>query len=350
MFIDPHVHCRDEEQAYKESIMHALAVAKDSGVDAIFDMPNTHRPIFNEKRVKDRLKIAQEVGAPEVFYGLFLGLTADSEQLKKAVDIHKKYFPKVVGFKMYAGHSTGNLGITKLEEQAKVYENLSQNNYPGIMFVHCEKESRMNKNIGITFDPKNPITHCLARPPEAEIESVKDQIMLARQFKFPGKLHIAHISHPKSVEFVLEAKSSGLDISCGVCPHHIFYNSRQMNEENGILWKMNPPLREPGIPVLMLEYLREGKIDWIETDHAPHTKEEKKSSGYLSGIPGLAWWTLFAEYLRHSNFSDQLIEKLTFTNARDRFGIDIKAARRKIRDRRHDYPFNPYMQMEQLIK
>ena len=350
MYIDSHVHCRDEEQAYKgETISHALEVARDSGVDAIFDMPNVERPVENEERVKERLALAEKADIDEVRYGLFIGLTKNPEQIKRAVSTYRKFFPKVVGFKLYCGHSVGNLGVINLEDQDKVYGALTEEGFDGILYDHSEKESKMNKNIGVEFNPQRPITHCMARPWQSEYESVKDQITLAKFHKFKGKMHIAHISHPKSVDLVIDAKKSGLDISCGVCPHHIFYDSNKMKEESGILWKMNPPLRDPGTPLIMLEYLREGKIDWIETDHAPHSFSEKKFEKIMSGIPCLPWWTLFDEYLRQNNFSEEQRRKITFDNIASRFGIDVKRSVKPIKNRRNDYAFNSFKDLEEKL-
>jgi|TARA_Y100000310_G_scaffold279036_1_gene297918 dihydroorotase len=122
MIIDSHVHLRDEEQKGKETIDHGLEVARDSGVVAVFDMPNTLRPVTTRERVGDRLRLAQDANVPEVFYGTYMGLTADSEQVKQAVGVYRDFFPHVVGFKLYAGHSVGNLGVVDFEDQRRIYE------------------------------------------------------------------------------------------------------------------------------------------------------------------------------------------------------------------------------------
>ncbi len=352
MYIDSHVHLRDEEWAYKETIKHGLEVARDSGVDAVFDMPNLPNPVFNRERVLERLELAKDADVPEVFYGTFIGLTADKEQVKQAVSVHKEFFPHVVGFKLFVAHSTGRLGVIRLEDQAMIYETVSNEGYKGILFVHAEKESEMNESIGIKFNLYNSISHCLARPVKAEVESIKDQIFLALKYKFPGKFHIAHISHPDSVDLVLEAKRKGLDISCGVTPHHLFYDWNKMNEEDGLMWKMNPPLREPGVSNKMIEYLRDGKIDFIETDHAPHDlgdKKGKEGKEPASGITSLNDWPIFAEYLRTNNFSDKRIKEVTFDNAAKRFEIDIKCSSRDLLDRSKDYSFRFHQDLAQKV-
>ena len=81
MYIDSHVHLRDFNQKNKETIKHGLEVARDSGVDAVFDMPNTDPPIMTKENVLDRLKLAKDAGVKEVYYGLYIGLTSDREQI-----------------------------------------------------------------------------------------------------------------------------------------------------------------------------------------------------------------------------------------------------------------------------
>jgi len=345
MYIDSHVHLRDFKQKHKETIFHGLKVASDSDVDAVFDMPNSDPPITTREVVIDRLKLASQVDASDVFYGVYMGLTADPEQIKRAVDVQREFL-HVVGFKLYAGHSVGTLGVVSKEDQHMVYHTLAQEGYDGVLAVHCEKESQLHPHL---WNHKEPITHCYARPEEAEVESINDQLQLSLDAKFKGKLHIAHISSPRAVDALIHAKSVGRDVSSGICPHHFIYDWSQMCTKEGLLWKMNPPLRQPESRNELFDYLKTGKIDWIETDHAPHSLEEKINNPFMSGIPGLAWWPLFAEYLRKHEFSNDLIHRLTFSNIVNRFELDIDCKDRLIRDRRGDYAFDPYVHMAQEI-
>lgn len=146
MYIDSHVHLRDFEQKHKETIRHGLEVAYDSGLDAVFDMPNTDPPVMTRELVEDRLKIARDAGVPDVFYGLYMGLTADSEQVKQAVDVFRE-FPQIIGMKLYAGHSVGNLGVITEERQRAVYETLAIEGYDGVLAGALRKR--------ITFTPRN---------------------------------------------------------------------------------------------------------------------------------------------------------------------------------------------------
>ena len=168
MYIDLHVHFRDFNQRHKETIKHGLEVAYDSGLDAVFDMPNTDPPIMTRELVMDRLKIAKDTGVSDVFYGVYMGLTANPEQVKRAVDVFRE-FPQVIGMKLYAGHSVGNLGVITEEDQRRVYETLAREGYGGVLAVHCEKESHLHPE---TWKHQQPIIHCYARPENAEIWAI----------------------------------------------------------------------------------------------------------------------------------------------------------------------------------
>jgi dihydroorotase len=318
MRIDPHVHFRDEEQAHKETIRHGLSVAKEQGVDIVFDMPNTLRPVIDEKRVRERLALVPK--GEEWRYYTYIGATKNPDQLKKAIELIKSN-PKVIGIKMFAGKSTGTLEIISEEDQKNVYQTLANANYTGVIVVHCEKESFL-KNI---FDPKNPITHSIARPKEAEIESVKDQIKFAKEAGFKGTLHICHTSCAETIELVQEAKKNEkVKVTCGVTPHHAMWSNEKMNEPQGLLYKINPPLRNPSDVIALQQCLKAGKVDWIETDHAPHTIEEKLLSGYPSGYPSLCLYKDFVEkFLPELGLNQELIEKMTFSNIKDTFGLKI---------------------------
>ncbi len=342
MFIDPHVHCRDGKQAYKETIAHALSVAERGGFTAIFDMPNTDPPVTRREHVIERLSLAHEVDS-NVFYGIHIALTADKEQIKEAVDTYNN-FQEVIGFKLYAGHSVGNVGVIEEESQQQVYYALKEFGYKGIVVLHCEKDSLLKPEL---WDPNNPITHAYARSPEAEIESVRDQINFSIDAKFNGIVHIAHISVPEAVDVVQRAKNK-IKITCGVTPHHLIFNLHKMEEPNGLLYKINPPLRSESMRITMLEYLDKGKIDWVETDHAPHTLEEKLNIPYMSGIPGLQFYPKFITWLQKTlGFTSQKIQNITFNNIKRAYNINLQPRQTKlyvqaINELGKEYQFDPF--------
>jgi len=319
--IDPHVHCRDWAQSNKETIAHALNVAERIGLSGIFDMPNTNPPITSRELVKKRLEDADKTDSP-VFYGLYMGLTSSTSQIKEAVRTWKEFFPKVVGLKMFAGHSVGDLGIIQEHEQKLVYQTLSSEGYGGVLAVHCEKESLLKQDL---WNPSNPASHSYAHPPESEVNSIDDQINFAAEYKFKGRLHIAHTSVPKSVELIDNARKQGvIKISCGLTPHHCCLDYESIPKfPEGLLYKVNPPLRDGGSAKEMLDLLKEGKIDWIETDHAPHTLKEKLEKPYMSGFPGLPYYPHFINFLRKEGMLEEQIRNLTHNNICNIFGFNF---------------------------
>jgi len=229
MKIDPHVHCRDGKQSYKETIAHVFAVADAQGVQKIFDMPNTDPPITAEKDIDERLKLVPSERIND--YYVWIGVTSDAGQLEGAVKCYENR-KNVIGLKMFAGKSVGDLTVLEKEDQKKVYKTLANLGYKGVIAVHCEKESLIKGEI---WDPKNPLTHSKSRPKRAEIKSVKDQIELAKKAGFLGTLHICHITCPESVELVDLARKE-ISVTCGVTPHHALWDvdGREPPHERGL--------------------------------------------------------------------------------------------------------------------
>lgn len=314
MRIDPHVHFRDEEQSHKETIAHGLSLARGQGVDIVFDMPNTAQPIISRLDVERRLALIPL--SEKERYFLFIGATADEKQLKEAAELVKNT-KEIVGIKLFAGKSVGDLAVTDENSQKKIYEILSEIKYDGVLAVHCEKE-KFIKNI---FNPGEPFSHALSRPKIAEIESLRDQIRFAVETGFSGTLHICHISSRESLELVEQARTK-IKITCGVTPHHLMWDENKLKETNGLLYKTNPPLRSEKDVWALRKYLKQGKIDWVETDHAPHAVGEKLFGDYPSGFPSLYLYRrCVEEFLPSLGLSEQEIENLTFGNINKVFKI-----------------------------
>ncbi|MBN2534328.1 MAG: dihydroorotase [Spirochaetales bacterium] len=339
--IDPHVHLRDFHEQHKETVAHGLDVAFRAGLDGVFEMPNTDPPLVSKKVIKDRLDLADRVGVP-VFHGVYGGLTGNADQVKEMVDTWKELFPRVVGLKLYAGRSTGTLSVMSPQEQEKIIQALSFLGFTGVLAVHCEKESCFRHEL---YDPDIPFSHTLLRPPESEVESIIDIISYARKASFKGTLHICHISTARSVAEVEKArKAKDIRITCGITPHHALLYDELMKEKNGHLLRMNPPLRPEKIQKAMLALLFKGKIDWIETDHAPHLLPEKNRA---SGIPGLPFYPHFIRRLCGMGMSDELVRQLTHSSICDTFRIDIKnTGRTPVFNLEGEYEFDAFALMK----
>jgi len=318
--IDPHVHLRDGEQLHKETIRHGLSVAERIGIAGVFDMPNTQPPILRREHILRRLDCADKAESP-VFYGLYCGVTTDPEQICEAVACTRE-FDQVVGLKLFAGKSTGDLSIPDVASQLTVFKTLSKEKYSGVLAIHCENESDFKPQV---WDPEKPFTHTQARPPIAEINSIKNMIDLADKAGFIGILHICHISLPESVEVLEKArKHVSFRLTCGVTPHHVLLYDMMMKKNDGLLLKMNPPLRSKEARDKLCQMLLNERIDWIETDHAPHRLSEKLGSPYASGIPGFPILPTLIRTLRLKGASQELIDRITHLNICETYKLDIK--------------------------
>ena len=192
MRIDPHAHCRDGEEAYKETISHTLQLAEEQGVGMVFDMPNTNPPILNMVDVWRRLSIVPIEKKEREMYRLYVGLTSNPKQIEEATRCGT-HFPRVIGLKMFAGTSIGSLAVTEDEDQKNIYKTLACLDYTGVLAVHCEREQDLRPDL---WNPMAPLTHSLARPKVAEINSVANQIKFAIETGFKGTLHVCHVSWP----------------------------------------------------------------------------------------------------------------------------------------------------------
>ncbi|MEL3908575.1 MAG: dihydroorotase family protein [Treponemataceae bacterium] len=323
--IDCHVHLRDWKQAEKETILHGASLATEAGFTALFDMPNTSPPLIDVATLKRRIEYGQVEVAKinsknnkKFFYGVYGGLTSNKKQITEIIQYAQANFPNCVGVKMFAGHSTGNLGLTTEKEQFAVYKILAELNYRGVIAVHCEKESHIKNEL---FEASAPQTHSLARPAVAETESIADQIHFVQKSGFKGHLHICHISTALGIKLVNEAKKAGIKISCGATAHHALLNE-DAYKKHGICAKMNPPLRDKENQKAVFSALLTGEIDCIESDHAPHTLAEKNKG--FSGIPGFAGSLRLIKTLREHGAPLPILQKLCGTNANKIFGTNFE--------------------------
>ena len=339
--IDPHVHLRDWNQKDKETLVHGLGSAKKAGINHVFDMPNTDPPITSREKVLDRLSYAKEIikeNFKTMQYSVYMGITQDKDQIAEAVRTYNELFPLVIGLKLFLGHSTGNMGLITLEEQRKVMYELKD--YTGVLVVHAEKEEFCDNSL---FDIKNPKTHLVARPRKAEVESIKDIIALIKEVNFKGTLHIAHLTTKEGLDIILKERENGLFISFGITPHHALLC---IDDADDYLLKMNPPLKEKEDRDALFNYLLSDGFTFIESDHAPHTAEDKLNGA--SGIPGFMSNLLLIKKLRENGMSRERELDLTTYNCSKVFNLEyseespVANIDKKINSLVNEYPFNAY--------
>ncbi len=316
--IDAHVHLRDWGQSEKETLLHGMSVSLSCGVDELFDMPNTSPPLTDRASVAKRIADAKRCCLP-VRYHLYAGVTADPRQIEEVVALTREYPTEVIGLKMFAGHSTGDMGLTEEETQKGVYRTLARLGYDGILALHCEKESLLKPDLE---DPSDYSTHSLARPVEAEVVSVADQIRFSEEAGFGGHLHICHLSSVSSLVLVEEAKKWGRRISCAATPHHLLLH-RGDASSHFLYAKMNPPLRCESERAALFAALLAGRIDWVETDHAPHTLADKE--GGSSGIPGFCGLLHLVKRLYEAGCPRSLMQSLLGERVQQVFSLERRS-------------------------
>jgi len=238
--IDIHVHLRDPGQTDKEDFTTGTQAALAGGFTVVADMPNNKTPIFTYERLVEKLKRVKDSAQCEVL--LYFGTMGDN--FKE----FKKIYSLVVGLKIYLDNTTGGY-ILNTDKLLSVF-NAWNSEKP--ILVHCE-----NEHINTLIDV---------------IRKTKKQT------------HVCHIHSRIVLEAIIEAKKEGLPISCGVTPHHLFLTSDSV-KKLGPFGMMKPPLMEQKEVDFLWNNIN--NIDVIESDHAPHTKEEKESAHPPFGVPGL---------------------------------------------------------------
>ncbi|MFC7442353.1 dihydroorotase [Laceyella putida] len=258
--IDMHVHLREPGFEKKETIKTGSMAAAKGGFTTIACMPNTRPVIDSPETVRQVLDRAEEAGLARVLvYGAItvreLGQElTDMEGLKEAG--------------VFAVTDDG-VGVQSSQMMKDAMRRAHQLGLPVV--AHCEDDTLAKG--GCVHHGEFAAKHGLKGiPSEAEAIHVGRDILLAEDIGV--HYHVCHISAEQSVRLVREAKARGQKVTAEVTPHHLLLCDEDIPEPNA-MWKMNPPLRSKRDRQALIEALRDGTIDIIATDHAPHTAEEK---------------------------------------------------------------------------
>lgn len=284
-FGDIHIHARDDvsgAQTYKEDFGTASDAALHGGVVQVADMPNNIvAPIDDASYDAKQLLTEKSV----VHVTLYAGIGPLTQPLARHVP-----------YKAFMGPSVGDLFFTS---QAQLEEAISKYRGRNVSF-HCEDPEILEAN-------KHQPTHEQKRPAAAEVSATEFALYLIEKYDLTGKL--CHYSTKDGLAKIKEARSRGVRVTAEVTPHHLFFDDSMLNESNRLMLQMNPPLRSPEDREAMIEALRNGDIDYIATDHAPHTLAEKAKG--VSGVPLLDTYGAFAAWLmaEHS-FTPQQIARV----------------------------------------
>lgn len=253
--VDIHVHFRDPGLTHKEDFFTGTVSAAYGGVSCVFDMPNTIPPINTVKTFKEKFNSIKKKAC--IDFSLYAnGLSNEIEKLAKLC----------AGFKIY---------LYEIESDEQLKEKLNQiKDRDKLILLHAE-----DKNFIKDGKPKNLSEYCAARPNECEYSAIQKILGSDKNLK----IHLCHVSAKESIDLLKKLKSA--KVTSEVTPHHLMLNS---DSAIGALGKVNPPLRMREDSEALWNALKNGFIDIVASDHAPHTLNEKKDfSEALSGVPGV---------------------------------------------------------------
>jgi len=268
--IDPQVHFRDPGLEHKEDLHTASRACARGGVTSFLEMPNTLPLTTTQPVLTDKLAIAASKSL--VNYGFFIGATAENlDDLRTA--------NPTCGIKIFMGSAHGPLSVDTAETIEPIFAVGDR-----LIAVHAENQARIMARREQFAGETDPAAHTKVQDNETALLATKMALSFSK--KYQRRLHILHMSTGEEAELLRKDKPSW--VTAEVTPQHLLLDISAY-EKLGTLAQMNPPLKYERDRELLWQALLDGVIDFIATDHAPHTLEEK-GKGYPnapSGMPGV---------------------------------------------------------------
>ena len=263
--MDPHVHFRDPGHTYKEDFATGSLSAAAGGVTTVFDMPNNMPRIVGKEELEEKLSaIKNKAYVDYALYGLLTSTNID--KIPELID------GGIRGFKCLMGISAMNTPTGRDVDIWRAARVLHDMSIP--ISVHAEDTQIVDsaRDELRAKGRKDVLAHMLSHPVISETLAVERAIMAAEDVG--GRIHIAHISSGETVDLVRRAKNRGVNVSCEVGPHNLFFSEEDYARKGTSLF-MNPPVRSKEDRDALICGIQDGTIDMIATDHAPHSEEEK---------------------------------------------------------------------------
>jgi dihydroorotase len=268
--IDPQVHFREPGLEHKEDLFTASCACARGGVTSFLEMPNTRPLTTNQQALDDKLQRAKQKCL--VNYGFFIGATGENTPDLLTVN-------PTPGIKIFMGSMHGQLLVDKEVALEKIFAQGDR-----LIAVHAEDQARINQRRQEFSGIKDPAIHSQIQDVTAALNATQLALKLSK--KYQRRLHILHMSTGDEAELLRQDKPSW--VTAEVTPQHLLLNTNAY-AKIGTLAQMNPPLRSPHDNEVLWQALLDGVIDFIATDHAPHTLEEKAQEypNTPSGMPGV---------------------------------------------------------------
>ena len=306
---DVHVHFREPGFSYKETIASGSAAAAHGGYTAVCTMPNLDPVPDSAEHLQVQLDAIKRGAAIKV---LPYGAITVGEKGERLADM-EAMSDKVCAF---SDDGKGVQNDEMMREAMTAAKRLGK-----IIAAHCEDNSLLCG--GYIHDGEYARMHG-----HRGISSASEYKQIERDLRLAEETgcayHVCHISTKESVELIRQAKARGVDVTCETAPHYLVLCDEDMQEDGR--FKMNPPLRSREDKEALIEGIKDGTIDMIATDHAPHSAEEKGRGleKSLMGVVGLemAFPVLYTELVTKNIITlDRLVELMSF-KPKERFGID----------------------------
>lgn len=268
--IDPQVHFREPGLEYKEDLSTASRACAKGGVTSFLEMPNTRPLTITKEALADKLERAAQKCL--VNYGFFMGATP--ENLPDLLEANP-----TPGIKIFMGSMHGPLLVDREEILEPIFAKGDR-----LIAVHAENQDRINRRREAFAGQTDPAIHSQIQDEQAALEATQLALKLSK--KYQRRLHILHLSTGREAEFLRQDKPAW--VTAEVTPQHLLLNITDY-AKIGAKAQMNPPLRSPENNDILWRALLDGVIDFIATDHAPQTLEEKAKPypNSPSGMPGV---------------------------------------------------------------
>ena len=305
-FVDVHVHLREPGFFYKETIKSGSEACAHGGYTTVFSMPNLKPCPDSAENLKAQLDIIEKDAVINV---IPFGTITVNQAGEKLSDMEEMSH-------MVCGFSDDGKGVQSEEMMLAAMEKAKA--LGKVISAHCEDNSLLNGGYihDGEYAKRNGHKGICS---ESEWGPIKRDIELIR--KTGCKYHVCHISCKESVELIRNAKKEGIDITCETAPHYLTMNDMMLKDEGR--FKMNPPIRSEEDRLALIEGIKDGTIDMIATDHAPHSAEEKSKglSGSLMGVVGIetAFAVCYTKLVKTGIITLEKLTELLSKNARERF-------------------------------
>lgn len=307
-FCDVHVHFREPGFSYKETIKTGSLAAARGGYTDVCTMPNLNPVPDSAENIKEQIKIIERDAAVRVHPYAAITVGEKGEMLTDT----KALSPYCIAFsddgKGVQSEDMMREAMIKAKALGKIIAaHCEDNSLLCGGYIHKGEYARLHGHKGI----------CSA----SEWKPIERDLRLAKETGC--KYHVCHISCKESVELIRNAKAEGVDVTCETAPHYLIFNDMDLKESGN--FKMNPPIRSEEDRQALIEGIRDGTIDMIATDHAPHGSEEKSRGlkDSLMGVVGLetAFPVMYTYLVKKGIITLERLIELMAINPRRRFGL-----------------------------